>query len=482
MTDITFPISKTINNVTVTITNIEINKKHDCSNCYDYQRKTKCLAKQSCNMSPGKYLIYTVVELIIANYSQKTFQLTDSSYTLVDCESFAHESADICYEVGQQDKKFYISNVKKNTKVKAAVIFPELPKDIWVSRFIVEPFGETNFDFSLAPYTDTVEQELSTIHVTPELSYEFKHAKSELNILKEDIFSRLNNILQNNQKIQLDNSINTHEYRLKLLLEDLPPSERDIILSELNKAMSEYRLKVDTVNPLTQTNRIATEGTRPDLGDTYFRSAWEANIARILNHIGTKWSYEKERFSLGDIDYLPDFFIDSKNTIVEVKGFWDNQSAQRVDSFIRTYPNKNFVIIDKDNYPDINLIFTRYEPILNWEDTPCPQGEATLVTVVGLQFIQDKSVLAQLHIGDSLKLVAEPDNQYDSFAIAVYTHEDKIVGHIEKQFATIYSLKIKEGMVFNVVIETIKPKILKVKISRTNWDTPLIPKLLRKNI
>ena len=120
--------------------------------------------------------------------------------------------------------------------------------------------------------------------------------------------------------------------------------------------------------------------------------------------------------------------------------------------------------------------------MLNWEDTPCAQGETTLVTVVGLQFIPDKSVLTQLHIGDNLKLVAEPNNQYDSFAIAVHTLNNKIVGHLEKQFAAIYSWKLKEGMDFKVVIETIKPKILKVKISRTNWDTPLIPSLLHKKV
>ena len=37
-------------------------------------------------------------------------------------------------------------------------------------------------------------------------------------------------------------------------------------------------------------------GKRSDLNNQYFRSSWEANIARILNFLNIRWIYEYKRF------------------------------------------------------------------------------------------------------------------------------------------------------------------------------------------
>jgi len=41
----------------------------------------------------------------------------------------------------------------------------------------------------------------------------------------------------------------------------------------------------------------AKSGKRPDLGDVYFRSGWEANFARILNFQGKTWEFENKTFA-----------------------------------------------------------------------------------------------------------------------------------------------------------------------------------------
>lgn len=54
-------------------------------------------------------------------------------------------------------------------------------------------------------------------------------------------------------------------------------------------------------------------GIRDDLG-MYFRSRWEANIARLLNRFNIVWQYEPQRFKYPDnedgvLSYCPDFYL-----------------------------------------------------------------------------------------------------------------------------------------------------------------------------
>ena len=53
------------------------------------------------------------------------------------------------------------------------------------------------------------------------------------------------------------------------------------------------------------------------------------------------------------------------------------------------------------------------------------------VLVVGTDFITNKEVLKTLDIGNKIKIQAEPENTYDSYAIAFYKENDKI-GYIKK--------------------------------------------------
>lgn len=72
-------------------------------------------------------------------------------------------------------------------------------------------------------------------------------------------------------------------------------------------------------------------GYRADLNQ-FFRSSWEANVARILNYNKEEWRYEPERFDLGFTTYLPDFFL-SGLRIVEIKGLMTVEDQLKIDLF-----------------------------------------------------------------------------------------------------------------------------------------------------
>ena len=112
-------------------------------------------------------------------------------------------------------------------------------------------------------------------------------------------------------------------------------------------------------------------GTREDLKQ-YFRSAWEANIARVLNYLHIEWEYEYKRFNFeneaeGILSYQPDFYLPTINKWIEVKGWMDDISKKRLELFKKYYPkeNENLYLIDEIIYKDIEKKYSSL--IENWE-------------------------------------------------------------------------------------------------------------------
>jgi len=109
-----------------------------------------------------------------------------------------------------------------------------------------------------------------------------------------------------------------------------------------------------------------TNFTRKDLG-CFFRSKWEANIARILNYISKDWQYEKKVFYIRSLNknYIPDFFV-SNRYFIEVKGYMRDEDSELIDAFKREYSDKILKIIDWKFYKRLT---TRYKSkISNWEE------------------------------------------------------------------------------------------------------------------
>lgn len=116
----------------------------------------------------------------------------------------------------------------------------------------------------------------------------------------------------------------------------------------------------------------AKGGKRKDLDNIYFRSSWEANIARYYNYLGIKWEYEPKTFvfkniTRGSVSYTPDFYIPEEDKWIEVKGWMDSKSKTKLRRFKDQYPEEysKLVLIQEKEYNSIKRKLSCF--IKNWE-------------------------------------------------------------------------------------------------------------------
>ena len=111
----------------------------------------------------------------------------------------------------------------------------------------------------------------------------------------------------------------------------------------------------------------AKAGCREDLNQ-YFRSTWEANMARIFNYLNIPYEFEPKKFNMIDknglpFGYTPDFKI--KNKYIEVKGYWHAGDKEKIGYLKQYFPHIRLHIIDKSKYLQYKNKFS--ERIINWE-------------------------------------------------------------------------------------------------------------------
>lgn len=128
-------------------------------------------------------------------------------------------------------------------------------------------------------------------------------------------------------------------------------------------------------NPYANVKR----GRREDLCNIFFRSAWEANYARILNHykdlgLIIEWEYEPQKFYFTDFGYksgpwvfTPDFGVYSSDETLEyheIKGR-ETGSDRRKYSRFRKHSGYELKVVGKTEY---RLLEARFSPTIpNWE-------------------------------------------------------------------------------------------------------------------
>ncbi len=109
-------------------------------------------------------------------------------------------------------------------------------------------------------------------------------------------------------------------------------------------------------------------GVRHDISESInFHSTWEANIARMYNHLGIEWQYEPRTFNIGEHAYTPDFYLPKYSEYIEVKNFWSPYSAKRDQRFRATYPGIVLKVILKDEYRALETIYA--DAIPAWESS-----------------------------------------------------------------------------------------------------------------
>jgi len=108
----------------------------------------------------------------------------------------------------------------------------------------------------------------------------------------------------------------------------------------------------------------ARGGFRDDVGQ-YFRSGWEANVARILTYKRKHWEYETMTFEFEtNVSYTPDFYLPDENIFIEVKGRMDEKSQRQLELMNVKYPDVTVVVIDGEIYGQLKV---RYKHLIAWE-------------------------------------------------------------------------------------------------------------------
>lgn len=103
-------------------------------------------------------------------------------------------------------------------------------------------------------------------------------------------------------------------------------------------------------------------GFREDIG-LYVRSNWEANFARILKYNNINFEYESDCFTLKEgLTYTPDFKIN--NIYFEIKGYMDDISRNKIESFKKEYPGLTLAVISGSEY---NNLRHEYKDKIFWE-------------------------------------------------------------------------------------------------------------------
>lgn len=94
-----------------------------------------------------------------------------------------------------------------------------------------------------------------------------------------------------------------------------------------------------------------------DVAGQKVQGTWERNIALRFEELGIEW--KKLKTNRDTMEYLmdgkvrcytPDFYLPVQNLFLEVKGYWWGRDREKMDIVLKTYPDKNIIIIEKDQY------------------------------------------------------------------------------------------------------------------------------------
>jgi hypothetical protein len=94
--------------------------------------------------------------------------------------------------------------------------------------------------------------------------------------------------------------------------------------------------------------RIAKNGNRGKwtwYNGIHFRSSYEARFAKLLDLRKWAWVYEPRRFRLSTTSYLPDFFVPTMKCYVEIKGWLDPDSKEKIRLFREERPDLPLVVV-----------------------------------------------------------------------------------------------------------------------------------------
>lgn len=131
---------------------------------------------------------------------------------------------------------------------------------------------------------------------------------------------------------------------LKANRETIDINQLSLALAKSRNAVKNKLLELDGKLVVKKASKKRTNiGKRKDLGK-FFRSSWEANLARYLRSLNVGYEYEPKVFTFegvkhGTVSYCPDFrTVDGQ--WIECKGFLDGKSKTQIRRFKKQYPEE----------------------------------------------------------------------------------------------------------------------------------------------
>jgi hypothetical protein len=132
-------------------------------------------------------------------------------------------------------------------------------------------------------------------------------------------------------------------------------------------------------NDLPERKGVTWKGGWRNIGgiEKYYRSAWEANYARLLEYLKqkgeiTNWEHEPDIFifepgQTKGATYTPDFKVthNGLHEYHEVKGWMDERSINKINAFKKFYSNEKLVLIDANVYRRLSKTYKIFIPL--WE-------------------------------------------------------------------------------------------------------------------
>lgn len=151
-----FPLSITLENVTVIVESYENNKIFDCSNCNRLNRNSVCACREQAALEPNprKHLRAVALIVHIINASDYDIDAYYNSWKMIDSQGYSFDGLWICdYFCSRRLKS--AETVLRSTQARQIVLFPELEEGIVASQFILST-GQREFRFEVAELSESV--------------------------------------------------------------------------------------------------------------------------------------------------------------------------------------------------------------------------------------------------------------------------------------------------------------------------------------
>lgn len=275
--------------------------------------------------------------------------------------------------------------------------------------------------------------------------------------------------------LKLSNKKYDLSFKIWLMLDD--DNLNSVVYEDKCGVIDIYDPKVTIKN---RTKRKSKWNFREDLG-MIFDSSWEANVARTLSYL--KIPFVKEEFPInlkhndsdGTMIYLPDFFLEN-NVIIEVKGFWDIRSLQRIHAFKEQIKDYSLLILDGDMY--IHLKERYKHKIANWEESNSYKP-SFILEAVGINRPDRIKVVKELVINEEVYFERDFGNIYDKNAIKIVNKSSEQFGFLKKEWASVFAEKIDMGMNYTVKVKSIHKSHILLDAQRNNFHYEVLYDFLK---